>query len=108
MVEFEWIFVVQEVLKKTVKLAAEQGDLAWGFKDELSKMKDSLLMAQAIPRDVEKMRVDLDSLKLWVKKLEDIVFQADILLNELAYEDVRLKVEIGKDLLFLQKVLRDV
>ncbi|XP_022925452.1 disease resistance protein RGA2-like [Cucurbita moschata] len=63
-------------------------------------MKDSLLMAQAIPRDVEKMKVDLDSLKLWVKKLEDIVFQADILLNELAYEDVRLKVEIGKDLLY--------
>ena len=99
MAEFLWTFAVQEVLKKTVKLAAEQVGLAWGFKEELSKMKDSLLMAQAILRDVEKMKVDLDSLKLWVKKLQDIVLKADILLDELAYEDVRRKVEIGKDLM---------
>ncbi|XP_022973478.1 putative disease resistance protein RGA3 [Cucurbita maxima] len=97
MAEFLWTFAVQEVLKKTVKRAGEQVGMAWGFKDELSKMKDSLVMAQAIVRDVEKMKVDLDSLKLWVKKLQDIVFKADILLDELAYEDVRRKVEIGKD-----------
>ncbi|XP_022925379.1 putative disease resistance protein RGA3 [Cucurbita moschata] len=99
MAEFLWTFAVQEVLKKTLKLAAEQVGLAWGFKDELLKMKDSLLMAQAILTDVEKMKVDLNSLKLWVKKLEDIVFKADVLLDELAYEDVRSKVEIGKDMM---------
>ena len=97
MAEFLWTFAVQEVLKKTVKLAAEQIGLAWGFEEELSKLKDSLLMAQAILRDVDRMKPDLDSLKLWVNNLEDIVFEADILLNELAYEDVRRKVEIEKD-----------
>ncbi|XP_022931813.1 putative disease resistance protein RGA1 [Cucurbita moschata] len=98
MAEFLWTFAVQEVLKKTVKLAAEQICLSWGFMDELSKLKDSLLMAQAILRDIDRMKTDLESLKLWVKNLEDIVFEADIVLDELAYEDVRRKVEIGKDL----------
>ena len=54
-------------------------------------------MVQAILRDVDRMKTDLESQKLWVKKLEDIVFEAHILLDELAYEDVRRKVEIEKD-----------
>ncbi|XP_022931805.1 putative disease resistance protein RGA3 [Cucurbita moschata] len=76
---------------------AEQIGLTWGFKEELSKLKDSLLMVQAILRDVDRMKADLESQKLWVKKLEDIVFEAHILLDELAYEHVRCKVEIEKD-----------
>ncbi|XP_022932644.1 putative disease resistance protein RGA3 [Cucurbita moschata] len=95
MTEFLWTFAVQELLKKTVKLAAEQIGLAWGFKKELSKLKDSLLMAQAILRDVNRVKADLDSLKLWVKKLEDIIFEADILLDDLAYEDGRRRAESG-------------
>ncbi|XP_022968824.1 putative disease resistance protein RGA3 [Cucurbita maxima] len=97
MAEFLWTFAVQEVLKKTVKLAAEQIGLTWGFKEELSRLKDSLLMAQAILRDVDRMKTNLESEKQWVKKLEEILFEADILLDELAYEDVRPKVEIEKD-----------
>ena len=96
MAEFLWTFAVQEVLKKTIKLAIEQIGMAWGFKNELSKLKDSLLMAQAILRDVDRIKADLESLKLWVTKLEDIVFEADVLLDVLAYEDVRHKVESGK------------
>ncbi|XP_022932643.1 disease resistance protein RGA2-like [Cucurbita moschata] len=93
MVEFLWTFAVQEVLKKTVKLAAEQIGLAWGFKDELSKLKEYLLEAQAILNDVDKNKANLETVTRWVKKLEDIVFEADNLLDDLAYEDVRRKVE---------------
>ncbi|XP_022931806.1 putative disease resistance protein RGA3 [Cucurbita moschata] len=96
MAEFLWTFAVQEVLKKTVKLAAEQIGLASGYEEKLSKLKDSLLMAQAILRDAERMKTNLESQKQWVKQLEDIIFEADILLDELAYEDVRRKVEIEK------------
>ncbi|XP_038874765.1 putative disease resistance protein RGA3 [Benincasa hispida] len=98
MVEFLWTFAVQEILKKTVKLAAEQIGLGWGFKKDLSKMRDSLLMVQAILRDVDRIKSEYPDVKPWVEKLEDIVFEADVLLDELAYEDLRLKVEIGKDL----------
>ncbi|XP_023516670.1 putative disease resistance protein RGA3 [Cucurbita pepo subsp. pepo] len=97
MAEFLWTFAVQEVLKKTVMLAAEQIGLTWGFKEELSRLKDSLLMAQAILRDVDRMKTNLESEKQWVKKLEEILFEADILFDELAYENVRRKVEIEKD-----------
>ncbi|XP_022961420.1 disease resistance protein RGA2-like [Cucurbita moschata] len=96
MAEFLWTFAVQEVLKKTVKLAAEQIGLASGYEEELSKLKDSLLMAQAILRDAERMKTNLESQKQWVKQLEDIIFEADILFDEVTYEDVRCKVEIEK------------
>ncbi|CAK9324909.1 unnamed protein product [Citrullus colocynthis] len=92
MAEFLWTFAVQEVLKKTVKLAAEQIGMGWGFKKGLSKMRDSLLMVQAILRDIDRIKSEYPDVKPWVEKLEDIVFEADILLDELAYEDLRRKV----------------
>ncbi|XP_022932629.1 disease resistance protein RGA2-like isoform X2 [Cucurbita moschata] len=94
MAEFLWTFAVQESLKKTVIMAAEQIGLAWGFQEELSKLEEALSRARAILRNVDRTKADHEYLNLWVKKLEDIVFEADNLLDELAYEDVRRKVEI--------------
>ncbi|CAK9313841.1 unnamed protein product [Citrullus colocynthis] len=95
MAEFLWSFAVEEVLKKTVTVVAEHMGLAWGFKKELSKLRDSLLMVEAILRDADRIRAEHQALKLWLEKLEDIVFEADVLLDELSYEDLRRKVETG-------------
>ncbi|XP_038900029.1 putative disease resistance protein RGA3 [Benincasa hispida] len=97
MAEFLWTFAAQELLKKTVKLAAKQIGLAWGFKNELSNLRDSLLMVEAILRDVDRIKAEHQAVKLWVEKLEDIVFEADVLLDELAYEDIRRKAEPQKE-----------
>ncbi|KAL4023962.1 hypothetical protein IC575_017732 [Cucumis melo] len=93
MADFPWSFAVDEVLKKTVKLVAEQIGMSWGFKKDLSKLRDSLLMVEAILRDVNRIKAEHQALKLWVEKLEHIVFEADVLLDELSYEDLRRKVE---------------
>ncbi|KAA0044611.1 hypothetical protein IC582_017233 [Cucumis melo] len=97
MAEFLWTFAAQELLKKTVKLAAEQIGLAWGFNNELSNLRDSLLMVEAILRDVDRIKAEHQAVKLWVEKLEAIVFEVDVLLDELAYEDLRRKVESQKE-----------
>ncbi|XP_023527716.1 putative disease resistance protein RGA3 [Cucurbita pepo subsp. pepo] len=97
MAEFLWTFAVQELLKKTVSLAAQQIGLAWGFKKDLLKMRDSLLMLHAILRDVDRIKSEYPEVKPWVEKLQDIVFEADVLLDDLAYERLRRKVETGKD-----------
>ncbi|KGN53095.1 putative disease resistance protein RGA3 [Cucumis sativus] len=93
MADFLWSFAVDEVLKKTVKLVAEQIGMSWGFKKDLSKLRDSLLMVEAILRDVNRIKAEHQALRLWVEKLEHIVFEADVLLDELSYEDLRRKVD---------------
>ncbi|XP_022955642.1 uncharacterized protein LOC111457584 isoform X2 [Cucurbita moschata] len=102
MAEFLWTFAVQELLKKTASLAAQQIGLAWGFKKDLLKMRDSLLMLHAILRDVDRIKSEYPEVKPWVEKLQDIVFEADVLLDDLAYERLRRKVETGKDAMRLE------
>ncbi|XP_022145224.1 putative disease resistance protein RGA3 [Momordica charantia] len=97
MAEFLWTFAAQELLKQAVKLAAEQTALAWGFNKELLKLRDSLLMVEAILRDVDRIKGEHQAVKLWVEKLQEIVFEADVLLDDLAYEHLRRKVEAGNE-----------
>ncbi|XP_022145171.1 putative disease resistance protein RGA3 [Momordica charantia] len=96
MAEFLWTFAVQEVLKKVLKLAAEQIGVAWGLDKELSKLRKRLLKAETILGDINRKKLRHESVRLWVEDLQHLVYQADDLLDELVYEDLRRKVEIEK------------
>ncbi|XP_022145126.1 probable disease resistance RPP8-like protein 2 [Momordica charantia] len=95
MAEFLWTFAVQEVLKKVVKLSAEQIGLAWGLEEELCKLTNWLLKAEAILCDINRKKLHHESVRLWVEDLQHVVHEADDLLDELVYEDLRRKVETG-------------
>ncbi|XP_038877313.1 putative disease resistance protein RGA3 [Benincasa hispida] len=96
MAEFLWIFAVQEVLKKTVKVAAEEISMAWGFKKELSKLRKCLLKSEAILRDINKKKLHHESVRMWVEDLQHFVYEVDDLLDELVYEHLRQKVDTEK------------
>ncbi|XP_022145177.1 putative disease resistance protein RGA3 [Momordica charantia] len=96
MAEFLWTFAVQEVLRKIVKVAAQQIGLAWGLEKELSKLTKWLLKAETILGDINRRKLHHDSVRLWMEDLQDVVHEAHDLLDELVYEDLRRKVEIGK------------
>ncbi|XP_038885174.1 disease resistance protein RGA2-like [Benincasa hispida] len=93
MAEFLWTFAVQETLKRTVKVAAQKISIAWGLEDELSKLSKWLLDAGALLRDIDMEILRNESVKRWVDGLEDIVCEAEDLLDELSYEDLRRNVE---------------
>lgn len=86
---------MQEVLKKVLKLAADQIGVAWGLDRELSNLSKWLLKAEAILGDVNRKKLHHNSVRLWVKDLQHVVHEADDLLDELVYEDLRTKVEKG-------------
>lgn len=88
---------MQEILKKTLYLAAQQIRLAWGFKPELSKLCTSLLLVEAILRDVDRTKSDRESVKIWVAKLQDLALDAEILLDELSYENLRREMDVNGD-----------
>ena len=87
-------FVVQEVLKRIVKYGAEQIVVAWELENEVSLLKDKLHDADTILEDINRKKSHPgNSVKRWVEKLEDIVHEADDLLDELVYEHLRRTVE---------------
>ncbi|XP_061996389.1 disease resistance protein RGA2-like [Rosa rugosa] len=88
-------FGAQELLKKVASLAAQEFDLVWGFNGEITKLRESVLMLEAVLRDAEHPQQDQgEAVKLWMKKLEDIAQHADDVLDDNGYELLRRKVQL--------------
>ncbi|XP_030940109.1 putative disease resistance protein RGA1 [Quercus lobata] len=68
--------------------------LAWGFKDELTRLCDSVQTIHVVLANTEKRQVGEECVRLWLQRLKDVAYEADDVLSELAYEDHRQKVEI--------------
>ncbi|CAL2267851.1 unnamed protein product [Prunus armeniaca] len=91
-------FGVQETLRKVASLAAQDLSLLWGFEGEVTKLRDSLSMAQAVLRDAEQSKGRTEAVGMWVEKLEEIAHEADDVLDEYRYELLRRKVEVQKQM----------
>ncbi|XP_075662657.1 disease resistance protein RGA2-like [Castanea sativa] len=86
--------VAKGILGNLIRLVTDQIGLAWGFKDELTRLRESVEMIQAVLADAEKRQVREESVRLWLQRLENVAYDADDVLDELAYELLRRKVEI--------------
>jgi hypothetical protein len=86
--------VAKEILSRLIPLATEQISLAWGFKEELTRLRDSFTMIQAVLADAERRQVREEPVRLWLLRLKDVAYDADEVLDEFAYEILRRKVEI--------------
>ena len=88
-------FAVQEILKKAFGLAAEQIHLACHFKTELSKLCTSLHLVKAILRDVDQAKSDRESFMIWVAKLQGLAIDAEVIMEELSYENLRRQIDVN-------------
>ncbi|MBA0878303.1 hypothetical protein Goshw_023599 [Gossypium schwendimanii] len=87
------ICVALEVaLSRAVSILEDQINLAWDFKDELNKFRSSLTLTRAFLQDAKRRQLD-EPVKVWLEQLRDIAYEADDVLDELAYEHVRWKVD---------------
>ncbi|CAB4284369.1 unnamed protein product [Prunus armeniaca] len=88
-------FSVQEIVKKVASLASEEISLVWVFQGELTKLRESLLLTEAMLRDAgQSKEVRPEAVQIWVNKLEDIAHEADDVLDECGYELLRRQVEV--------------
>ncbi|KAM7489408.1 hypothetical protein LguiB_026892 [Lonicera macranthoides] len=85
---------LQGVTNKVASLIGEEISLVWGFKQELIALRKSLTMIRAVLHDAEGRQVQEEAVKLWMKWLKDVAEEAEIALDEFAYEILRRKVEI--------------
>ncbi|XP_065871188.1 putative disease resistance protein RGA1 [Euphorbia lathyris] len=94
MAEIVFSFVVEEALSKVLSRITEEIKLAWGLKDELNRLRDSLAMVRDLLQDAEEQQKEQMAVRRWLKKLKVWAFDAEDLLDDLAYEFLRQKVEI--------------
>ncbi|XP_027166069.1 putative disease resistance protein RGA4 [Coffea eugenioides] len=80
---------IQIMLQKTLSLATDGIGRAFGFKEELESMKESLAMIRAVVADAEETQGHDQAVNLWLKRLEGVAFDADNVLDELNYEFIR-------------------
>ncbi|KAB2008926.1 hypothetical protein ES319_D10G133200v1 [Gossypium barbadense] len=83
---------VEVALSKAISLLEDQINLAWDFKDKLNKLRSLLVLTRAFLQDAERRQVD-EAVKVWLEQLRDIAYEADDVLDELACEHVRRKVD---------------
>ncbi|XVE80862.1 hypothetical protein DITRI_Ditri15bG0014900 [Diplodiscus trichospermus] len=84
---------VEVTLSNAISIVEKLVNLHWDFKDELNKLRDSLAMTRAFLHDAGRRKVDDEPVQVWLKQLRKIACEADDVLDELAYEDLRRKVE---------------
>ncbi|EYU34177.1 hypothetical protein MIMGU_mgv1a021147mg [Erythranthe guttata] len=91
---------VQVLLQNLISISVEQINHVRYYKKQLKKLKDCVSMIQSFLNDAEKKQVTDETVKLWLRKLEGVAFDADNLLDELNYQHLSKKLHteyrIGK------------
>ncbi|KAL2530511.1 putative disease resistance RPP13-like protein 1 [Forsythia ovata] len=85
---------IEVTLEKLLAITTEEFNLVWGFKQDLANLTDSLLSIKAVLKDADRRQVNDEAVKLWLKKLEDVAYDADYVLDEIKYENLRRTVQI--------------
>ncbi|CAA3023465.1 disease resistance RGA3 [Olea europaea subsp. europaea] len=85
---------VQVTVEKLLASATSELSLVWGFTKDLRKLPRSLKMMDLVLQDAEKREVADGAVKLWLNNLRDVTYDADHVLDEINYENMRHMVEI--------------
>ncbi|KAK8608642.1 hypothetical protein V6N13_024059 [Hibiscus sabdariffa] len=86
---------VEVTLSKAISILEDPIKLAWDFKDDLNQFRSSLTLTRAFLQDAERRQLD-EPVKVWLKQLSDIACEADDVLDKLAYQNLRMKVDTRK------------
>ncbi|KAK9137894.1 hypothetical protein Sjap_008488 [Stephania japonica] len=84
---------ISEILKKIGSLAGREVSLMWGVKGELKKLQKTADMIQKVLQDAERRQRDTNAVKLWLQRLKQAAYDVEDILNEVAYETLRKKIE---------------
>ncbi|KAM3693950.1 hypothetical protein ACJW31_07G023900 [Castanea mollissima] len=74
--------VVQTIIESLGSSTLQSIGSIWGVKDDLEKMKNTVLAIQAVLQDAKEQQVENHQVKHWLMNLRDVVYDADDLLSE--------------------------
>ncbi|KAF2319540.1 hypothetical protein GH714_016877 [Hevea brasiliensis] len=85
--------IAENLFSKLTSFASEEIGLVYGFKNDLRRLQTTLSTIKAILLDAEEKQEQSHAVKDWIKRLKDVVYDADDLLDDVATEGLRRKVE---------------
>ncbi|CDP07187.1 unnamed protein product [Coffea canephora] len=88
--------VLSVILDKILPLAADEISRAWGVKKDLQKLAKKVEMMEALISDAKCKQSTSKAVQLWLKRLQSIARDAEIVLDDFGYEVLRHKVENRK------------
>ncbi|KAF2319210.1 hypothetical protein GH714_013977 [Hevea brasiliensis] len=91
MAEMILSFVVDATLSRVASLITDEIIGAWNLKDDLKDLQDSLTMISGVLQDAEEQQTRKEHVRLWLKKLKEVAYEAEDAFDELAYENLRRK-----------------
>ncbi|KAK4593126.1 hypothetical protein RGQ29_017322 [Quercus rubra] len=83
------------VLGVLTALTLQEIQLSLGVKAELENLMNTVSTIQAVILDAEKRSSHNHEIKDWLRKLKDVIHDADDLLDDFSTEVLRLKVMVG-------------
>ncbi|XP_030963428.1 putative disease resistance protein RGA4 [Quercus lobata] len=92
MAEGALIKVAEGIIGQLGKLALKEIVLLWGVKGELEKLTNTVSTIEAVILDAEEQQAQNHTIKNWLGKLKDALFEADDLLDDFSTEVLRREV----------------
>ncbi|EOY12537.1 Leucine-rich repeat containing protein [Theobroma cacao] len=83
---------VSNILSKLVWLAGQELGFIFGLNTDLEKLQETLSTINAVLRDAEEKQESNHAVDNWIIRLQDVVFDAEDLLDEFDYAILRRKV----------------
>ncbi|GAB2282540.1 hypothetical protein Dimus_017081 [Dionaea muscipula] len=82
MAEAVLVNIAESLLKNLGSKALEEVAAAWGFKDQLEKLKDTANTIKDVLSDAEQRQVESQAVRGWLERLRSVVYDADDLFDE--------------------------
>lgn len=78
-----------EMLKSLLLFVMKEVRMASDMEKELKKLQRTVMIIQEVLEEAEKQQIGKDLLKIWLKELKDIAYEADDILDEFSYQIMR-------------------
>ena len=83
--------IADNLLMKLGSTVFHEIGLVYGVVSELRKLEETLSTVRAVLVDAEEKQESSHAVAVWVRRLNDVVYDADDLLDDFAAEDLRRK-----------------
>ncbi|XP_075641930.1 putative disease resistance protein RGA4 [Castanea sativa] len=86
------IKVAEGIIGQLAKPALQEIVLLWGVKGELDKLRNTVLSIKAVILDAEEKQAQNGAISDWLRKLTDVLYEADDLLDDFSTEVLQREV----------------
>ena len=85
--------IAENLLTKLGSAVFHEIGLMYGVGSELRRLEDTLSTVRAVLVDAEERKESSQAVAAWVRRLNDVVYDADDLLDDFAFEELRRKTD---------------